>query len=85
MSDCRNFSLAQDTSCGLYVHVPFCETKCGYCDFFSVAVKGRDTAPLVDRIKRELRLRLSDRPVPVRTIFCGGGTPTILPADQLAG
>lgn len=85
MSDCRNFSLAQDASCGLYVHVPFCETKCGYCDFFSVAVKGRDTAPLVDRIKRELRLRLSDRPVPVRTIFCGGGTPTILPVDQLAG
>ena len=85
MSDCRNFSLAQDASCGLYVHVPFCETKCGYCDFFSVAVKGRDTAPLVDRIKRELRLRLSDRPVPVRTIFCGGGTPTILLVNQLAG
>ncbi len=85
MSDRRNFSLAQDASCGLYVHVPFCETKCGYCDFFSVAVKGRDTAQLVDRIKRELRLRLSDAPVPVRTVFCGGGTPTILPADQLDG
>ncbi len=85
MSDRRNSSLAQDASCGLYVHVPFCETKCGYCDFFSVAVKGRDTEPLVDRIKRELRLRLSDLPVPVRTIFCGGGTPTILPADQLDG
>ena len=85
MSGCRNLSLAQDAPCGLYVHVPFCETKCGYCDFFSVAVKGLDTAPLVDRIKRELRLRLSDAPVSVRTVFCGGGTPTILPVDQLAG
>ena len=67
------------------MHVPFCETKCGYCDFFSVAVKGRDTAPLVNRIKHALQVRMSNAPGPVRTIFCGGGTPTILPADQLAG
>lgn len=85
MSDCQESSLAHDSSCGLYVHVPFCETKCGYCDFFSVAVKGYDTALLVDRIKRELRLRLADPPVQVSTVFCGGGTPTILPADQLGG
>lgn len=74
-----------EVPCGLYVHVPFCETKCGYCDFFSVAVKERDTAALVDRIKTELRSRVADATRHVRTIFCGGGTPTILPPDQLAG
>ena len=38
---------ANDSNCGLYVHLPFCETKCGYCDFYSVPTHGRDTAPLV--------------------------------------
>lgn len=68
---------------GLYVHVPFCETKCGYCDFYSVAVKDRDTLPLVEAVIRELEYRLTDSPLPIQTVFCGGGTPTILPVDQL--
>jgi len=70
--------------CGLYVHVPFCETKCGYCDFYSVPVKDRATGPLVDQLVRELDLRLAAPPHPVRTVFCGGGTPTVLPPDQLS-
>lgn len=78
-------SVCGEVPCGLYIHVPFCETKCGYCDFFSVAVKDRDTAVLVDRIKTELRSRVAGSTHHVRTVFCGGGTPTILPADQLAG
>ena len=69
--------------CGLYVHVPFCETKCGYCDFYSVAAKDRATAPLVDQLTHELDLRLATPPHPVRTVFCGGGTPTVLPPDEL--
>lgn len=68
---------------GLYVHTPFCETKCGYCDFYSVPLKDRETAPLVDRLMREIRTRVAAAPVRVRTIFCGGGTPTILPDDEL--
>ncbi len=71
-------------ACGLYVHIPFCESKCGYCDFFSVAVKGRDTAPLMAPIARELGMRLGGNGHKVRTVFCGGGTPAILPLDQLA-
>lgn len=70
--------------CGLYVHIPFCESKCGYCDFFSVAVQGQVTAPLVARITRELGIRLTGNPHKLRTVFCGGGTPAILPLDQLA-
>lgn len=69
---------------GLYVHVPFCETKCGYCDFFSVAHKDQDTAPLVDRLIREFDLRVGGLAGRIRTVFFGGGTPTILPHDQLA-
>lgn len=67
---------------GLYIHVPFCETKCGYCDFFSVALKGRNPAPLVDRLIRELRWR-TDGVEQIRTVFVGGGTPTLLPLDLL--
>lgn len=70
-------------SCGLYVHVPFCETKCGYCDFYSVAVKDRDTGPLVHGLLKELGLRTADSPYRIRTLFVGGGTPTILPPADL--
>jgi len=71
---------------GLYLHVPYCETKCGYCDFYSVPLAGRATAPLVARVGHELRWRLrSVAPGRIRTIFCGGGTPTVLPVDQLGG
>ncbi len=69
--------------CGLYIHVPFCETKCGYCDFYSVPTKDRQTAPLVSALERELEVRLTDPPYPVQTVFCGGGTPTILPTEEL--
>ncbi len=69
---------------GLYVHIPFCETKCGYCDFYSVALKDRNTAPLVAAVIREMEVRLAELSSPIRTIFCGGGTPTLLPIDQLA-
>lgn len=68
---------------GLYVHIPFCETKCGYCDFFSVAMKDRKTRPLVDAVVQELHARVPDAGLPLTTIFCGGGTPTLLPLDEL--
>ncbi len=67
---------------GLYLHVPFCQTKCGYCDFFSVAGV-RDTGPLVERLTRELTNRMAQCPYDIRTVFGGGGTPTLLPVDQL--
>ena len=75
---------ASDSPCGLYVHIPFCETKCGYCDFYSVALKDRDPTPLVDRVIRELEERVARQPLPIGTVFCGGGTPTLLPLDDLA-
>jgi len=81
---CNDVTCPYPTECGLYVHIPFCETKCGYCDFFSVAAKDRDTWPLVQCVMRELRERLSRKTHSIRTVFLGGGTPTVLPYDQLA-
>jgi oxygen-independent coproporphyrinogen-3 oxidase len=65
-------------SAGLYVHVPFCHTRCGYCDFYSLPLGDHRTAPLVDAIIAELRSR-RESVGRIDTIFVGGGTPTVLP------
>lgn len=68
---------------GLYVHVPFCERKCAYCDFYSLENHGGiDAFP--DMIGREIALYAdSDDPARVRTLYYGGGTPSVLSVDQL--
>ena len=67
---------------GLYVHVPFCRSKCRYCGFYSVPAAGRDTARLVRALLREL-----DRydGAAFRTAYVGGGSPTALPPQELIG
>jgi len=64
-----------------YVHVPFCARRCGYCNFTLVAGRGDLIEPYLSAIEWELA-RLG-RPRRVQTLFLGGGTPTILSADQL--
>jgi oxygen-independent coproporphyrinogen III oxidase len=71
-------------SLGLYLHVPFCRTKCGYCDFYSVPTVEQPTLPIVQVLVTELEDRLAARTSPITTIFVGGGTPTILPPEELA-
>jgi oxygen-independent coproporphyrinogen-3 oxidase len=67
---------------GLYVHVPFCRSKCRYCGFYSVPVAGRDTGRLAAALLREMeRCEGAD----FRTAYIGGGSPTALPAKQLVG
>ncbi|MEE9275413.1 MAG: radical SAM family heme chaperone HemW, partial [bacterium] len=80
----------------LYVHLPFCITKCGYCDFNSYALdtfleKGRagaDWAPrYADALVRELEGRCRSRGLGrriLRSIFFGGGTPSLFPAGETA-
>ncbi|MEE8105840.1 MAG: radical SAM family heme chaperone HemW [Planctomycetota bacterium] len=65
----------------IYVHIPFCETKCPYCDFNSFAVEGRDVDGYIDALVREFESRgvPSDPP----TVFVGGGTPTVIEPDQI--
>lgn len=72
-------------SLSLYLHIPFCQRKCPYCDFNTYAGLNRlfepFTAALVQEIAEAGAAR--GRP-PVRTLFLGGGTPTVLPAELLA-
>jgi len=66
--------------CSLYVHVPFCAHKCGYCAFYSEASDGEIIRRYVQALLRELELVAADlRP---RTIFFGGGTPSLLNLRQ---
>jgi len=65
----------------LYVHIPFCETKCPYCDFNSFAVAGRDVDGYLDALSRECDAR--GLPRDPATIFIGGGTPTVVEPRQL--
>src|SRR5437773_2186007 len=64
----------------LYVHLPFCAAKCHYCDFFSVPAAGQDRASNLDAILREAELFAPQQP---RTVFVGGGTPSLLSIDEL--
>ncbi|MFQ5591538.1 MAG: radical SAM family heme chaperone HemW [Phycisphaerae bacterium] len=74
---------AGEGRCGLYIHIPFCVSKCGYCDFYSIALKNRDSTPFVQRLCLELASRVGGTPYHVRTVYVGGGTPTAIPVDQL--
>ncbi|MCB9914489.1 MAG: radical SAM family heme chaperone HemW [Planctomycetes bacterium] len=64
----------------LYVHVPFCEKKCHYCDFYSLPAEGLDVEGTVDAILAEARRRAPRAP---RTVFLGGGTPSLLSIASL--
>jgi oxygen-independent coproporphyrinogen-3 oxidase len=67
----------------LYVHVPFCERKCAYCDFASWADRGQEEPLWLDRIERELELRGSQATGPLSSVFLGGGTPSALSEEGL--
>src|SRR6266513_444297 len=64
----------------LYVHVPFCAKKCSYCAFYSEASKGELVNRYVDALIHEMELVASD--LNPRTIFFGGGTPSLLNLRQ---
>ena len=76
---------------GVYVHVPFCQTRCGYCDFNtytatelgSGASRESYAALAIAEIRQAGRV-LAGRAGPVETVFVGGGTPTLLPGADLS-
>ena len=74
------------TPLGIYVHVPFCRSKCQYCDFYSVTTKEtRVLDGYVDAVCRHIREAGSLAPgYLVDTVYFGGGTPSFLGADGLA-
>lgn len=66
----------------IYVHTPFCPTKCGYCDFNSYAMDGEIVGQTVRAIVQEIK-QSPHKGRPAKTIFFGGGTPTFLSSPQL--
>jgi putative oxygen-independent coproporphyrinogen III oxidase len=85
---------AEQRDFGLYVHIPFCAVRCGYCDFNTYTATelggGASQDAYAGSVLAELQLgaaalRASGVPArPMSTVFFGGGTPTLLPAEDLA-
>ncbi|MFB2582105.1 radical SAM family heme chaperone HemW [Herbiconiux sp. P15] len=89
----RGAPSSADRDFGLYVHVPFCRVRCGYCDFntyTATELRGAKQSDYADEAIAEMRFAegvlaasgVAERPL--STVFFGGGTPTLLPAHQLA-
>ena len=70
---------------GLYIHVPFCKTKCPYCDFNTYQGIEGQMGTFLEAVTGELRLWGESLGNPeVRTVFFGGGTPSYLPEGDIA-
>jgi putative oxygen-independent coproporphyrinogen III oxidase len=72
---------------GIYVHVPYCASICGYCDYNTYIPSEAGTAGFAGAVEAELDLAravLGDGAPPARTVFLGGGTPTLLAPGELA-
>src|SRR5947208_3922099 len=74
---------------GVYAHVPFCATRCGYCDFntYTAGELGTSASPgsWLEALRRELSLAAGvlREPPPAATVFVGGGTPSLLGGPTL--
>ena len=67
-----------------YIHIPFCEHICHYCDFNKMFLKGQPVEQYLEMLKKEIHLTLQQSPTDIlSTIYVGGGTPTSLNEKQL--
>ena len=69
---------------GIYIHIPFCEKKCNYCDFYSAFYNKDNVSVYLDALKGEIKKwgGLINRPID--TIYIGGGTPSLLGEDVIS-
>lgn len=76
----------RDGGFGLYIHWPFCASKCPYCDFNSHVVASIDQRAWLDAYRLEIaRLSAETGPRVLRSIFFGGGTPSLMDPEVVAG
>lgn len=70
---------------GLYIHIPFCTYKCSYCNFYSVVNMNKTEIykNYAEALTSELKLRIDDYNEEIKTIYFGGGTPSVLNANLL--
>lgn len=74
----------KNKTCGLYIHIPFCVRKCAYCDFLSFSADDTVKKDYTEALIREIELRASVYcDYRITSVFFGGGTPTVLPAESL--
>lgn len=69
----------------LYIHIPFCVKKCGYCDFYSVPYDPQVASEFIDALEKEwlfVKKELELEKCQIKTIFFGGGTPSVLSIKQ---
>ncbi|MCH5298272.1 MAG: radical SAM family heme chaperone HemW [Ruminococcus sp.] len=68
---------------GLYIHIPFCRSKCPYCDFFSLRGNESDYSSYVELLKSKIEIWGKKIKKKVDTIYFGGGTPSVLGAEYI--
>ena len=66
---------------GIYVHIPFCKSKCSYCDFNSFADKAQLVERYIKSLQKEIKRQKYD--VLVKTIYIGGGTPSYINEEYI--
>ena len=70
-------------SIGLYLHIPFCKSKCPYCDFYSTRAGEYEYNDYVIALKEKLKYWSNHFNGTVKTVYIGGGTPSVLGAERL--
>lgn len=71
-------------SFGLYIHVPFCRSKCAYCDFYSFAPNEKEAEEYTDRIIEDINNWAARLNRAADTLYFGGGTPSLLGGERIA-
>ncbi len=85
-ANCISENSDEGREVGLYVHIPFCRRKCLYCDFSSYPSMERHIPAYLAALKKELSEITGDRKgLAVKSIFIGGGTPSLLGAEEIDG
>ncbi|HUN21077.1 MAG TPA: radical SAM family heme chaperone HemW [Muribaculaceae bacterium] len=69
---------------GIYIHIPYCHSKCAYCDFYSIPSHKSEPALISDAIIQEWDYRKNEITEPVETIYIGGGTPSCIPSQHIS-
>ena len=68
---------------GLYIHIPFCVKKCDYCDFISYCNKEKLIEEYIEKLKEEITRELENKEYNIKTIYIGGGTPSLIDSKYI--
>jgi oxygen-independent coproporphyrinogen-3 oxidase len=82
--NCINIERLKKNRAGLYIHVPFCRSKCPYCDFFSIPFDEQLKNNYLKALEQEIIISAKDKPgLKADTLYFGGGTPSLLKANEV--